>query len=171
MVYVPQNGSTRRAVAVPSEVKLVTRTLSEAEAREIEDKKMENQEFNNTSQYGGSFSNPPHSHTAPMKPKNWMTEAILITILPLCCLCNVLSLLGIVSIVYANQVNRLYFAGRYGEAEQASKDAKMWFLITLGLVLLTTILSIIVMTATEFGTIFWENFMEEFRRGLEDARR
>ena len=82
---------------------------------------MGNQEFNNTTQ---------------LKPKNWMTEAILVTVIPFCCLCNIFSLLGIVAIVYASKVNNLYFAGLYREAEQASKDAKMWVLVTLGFVLL-----------------------------------
>ena len=92
---------------------------------------MENQVFHNTTQH-------THPATAPMKPKNWMTESILVTIIP-CCLCNLFGLLGIVAIVYASKVNNLYFAGRYAEAEQASKDAKMWVLITLGLVLLAIV--------------------------------
>ena len=90
---------------------------------------MGNQEFNNTSQYGGGFANPPHSHATPMKPKNWMTESILVTLIP-CCLCNLFGLLGIVAIVYASKVDNLYFARLYREAEQAAKDAKMWVVVT-----------------------------------------
>ena len=103
---------------------------------------MENQEFNNTNQYGGGFANPPQPQpqAVPMKPKNWMTEAILVTVIPLCCLCNIFSLLGIVAIVYASKVNNLYFAGLYREAEQAAKDAKMWVVVTFWIAIGYTVL-------------------------------
>ena len=86
---------------------------------------MENQEFNNTNQH-------TQQEVAPMKPKNWLTESILITILILCC--NPGALLGIVAIIFASKVNNRYFAGQYAEAERAAKNAKMWFLITVAAV-------------------------------------
>ena len=84
---------------------------------------MENQEFNNTTQHS-------QQETAPMKPKNWLVESILITVIPFLC-CNLPALLGIVAIVFASKVNNLYLSGQYVEAKRASKNAKMWFLITV----------------------------------------
>ena len=66
-----------------------------------------------------------------IRPKNYLVESILVTIL--CCLP-----LGIVGIIFATQVNSKFDAGDYAGAEKASKQAKqfmMWGLI-LGLVVL-----------------------------------
>lgn len=52
------------------------------------------------------------------QPKNYLIESILITIF--CC-----QPFGIVSFVYASQVNSKYTAGDY-EALQSSKEAKKW---------------------------------------------
>lgn len=66
--------------------------------------------------YGYQQQNPLQ---APEKPDTYMVWAILTTLL--CCLP-----FGIVSIVYASKVDTLYFAGRYDEAEEASRKAKNW---------------------------------------------
>lgn len=66
-----------------------------------------------------------------IRPKNYLVESILVTIL--CCLP-----LGIVGIIFATQVNTKFDAGDYAGAEKASKQAKqfmMWGLI-LGLVVM-----------------------------------
>jgi len=60
----------------------------------------------------------------PMKPKNYLVEAILSTIF--CC-----QISGIISIIYAAQVNSYYAEGRYEDAQRASKNAKTWFLVGL----------------------------------------
>jgi hypothetical protein len=52
-------------------------------------------------------------------PKNWLVEAILVTIF--CC-----QILGIVAIVFAAQVNSKFASGDYAGAESASKDAGRW---------------------------------------------
>lgn len=52
-------------------------------------------------------------------PKTWMAESILVTIfrcLPF----------GIAGIVFAAKVSSLYAAGKYEEAEAASKNAGKW---------------------------------------------
>ena len=121
---------------------------------------MENQEINNTTQHAQPV-------TTPMKPRNRMTEAILVTILPLCCLCNISALLGIVAIVYANQVNKLYYVGRYAEAERAAKNAKMWVLITLGTVVVTFIAYWAYMLTIHGGI---DGFMEIVREAWEAGR-
>ena len=111
---------------------------------------MENQEFDNTNEY-------VQQEVAPMKPKSWLTEAILVLIIPLFCL-NPLSLLGIVAIVYANQVNKFYFAGQYAEAERVSKNAKKWVLITLVAALLWLIGFIVFAYITWCWCCFWEEY-------------
>lgn len=52
-------------------------------------------------------------------PKNWLVEAILVTIF--CCLP-----FGVAGIVFAAQVNSKYAAGDYSGALQSSKDAAKW---------------------------------------------
>ena len=59
--------------------------------------------------------------SAPPRPNTYLVWAILTTIF--CCLP-----FGIVSIVYASRVNDLYSAGRYDEAQEASKNAGRWAL-------------------------------------------
>ena len=67
------------------------------------------------------------------RPQNYLVLAILTTIF--CCLVP-----GIVSIVYAAKVNGLYAEGRYDEAMSASRNAKTWGLVGLGLGILTYII-------------------------------
>lgn len=67
----------------------------------------------------------PASHSAePPCPENHLAKAILVTLL--CCWP-----LGIPAIVYAAKVNTLYNQRRYREAEEASRNADKWFLISL----------------------------------------
>lgn len=58
-------------------------------------------------------------YNAPPRPKTWLASSILTTIF--CCLP-----FGIVGIVYAAQVSANYEAGRYEEAERASRIARNW---------------------------------------------
>src|SRR5689334_7204733 len=58
--------------------------------------------------------------------QNYLVFAILTTVF--CCLPS-----GIPAIVYAAQVNGKLQAGDYAGAQAASKNAKMWCLISLGL--------------------------------------
>lgn len=62
---------------------------------------------------------PVTDPAAPVRPKNWLVESILITIL--CCLP-----FGIVGIVNAAKVNSLYDQGLYDESMRSSKNAKRW---------------------------------------------
>ena len=64
-------------------------------------------------------STQPTQTTPPMQPKNWMVESILVTIF--CCLP-----FGIVGIINAAKVNSEWAAGRFAEAERASKEAGKW---------------------------------------------
>ena len=67
------------------------------------------------------------------QPKNYLIEAILVTIF--CC-----QPFGIVSIVYAAQVNSKYAEGNYDGAKNASKIAKNWVIAALisGLIILVS---------------------------------
>ena len=66
---------------------------------------------------------PPQMDT-PIRPKNWLVESILVTIL--CCLP-----FGIVGIINASKVNSLYDQGLYDESIRSSANAKKmdndWF--------------------------------------------
>lgn len=58
-------------------------------------------------------------------PSNYLIGAILATIF--CC-----QVLGIVSIIYAAQVNTKWQAGDYEGARQASKNALTWIWVSVG---------------------------------------
>lgn len=66
-----------------------------------------------------NFSQQPYQNQPATPPKNWLVEAILVTIF--CC-----QILGIVAIVFAAQVNSKFASGDYAGAESASKDAGKW---------------------------------------------
>ena len=66
---------------------------------------------------------PPQMDT-PIRPKNWLVESILVTIL--CCLP-----FGIVGIVNAAKVNSLYDQGKYDESIRISANAKRWSMFGL----------------------------------------
>ena len=71
----------------------------------------------------------PPQVTIPARPKTWLVESILVTIL--CCLP-----FGIVGIIFAAKVNSLYDQTKYEEAKRTSANAKRWTIIgfTIGLV-------------------------------------
>ncbi len=60
-----------------------------------------------------------------MPPPNYLVFAILTTIF--CC-----QILGIVSIVFAAQVNSKWYSGDYQGALNASKNAKLWAWVAFG---------------------------------------
>ncbi len=65
----------------------------------------------------------------PPRPNNYLAIAIISTIL--CCLPA-----GIVSIVYSTKVNSEYDSGNFDAAERASKNAKTWAFVSIGIALL-----------------------------------
>lgn len=88
--------------------------------------------------YGARGYNPPGNYLAP---------AILTTLF--CCLP-----FGIVSIVKASQVNNLWSAGRYDEAQRASADAKRWAWISAGAGAVAIVLYILVVIANDGTTTY-----------------
>lgn len=82
-------------------------------------------------------------------PPNYLVFAILVTIF--CC-----QIFGIVSIVFAAQVNSKWNAGDYQGALNASKNAKLWAWIgvasALAIVIITGLLSLFgVLAGLSFG--------------------
>jgi len=82
-------------------------------------------------------------------PPNYLVFAILTTLF--CC-----QILGIVSIVFAAQVNSKWNSGDYQGALDASKNAKLWAWIAFGsgllIVLAVTLLSVLgVLAGISFG--------------------
>ena len=77
-----------------------------------------------------------HPGAPPVRPKNWLVESILVTIL--CCLP-----FGIVGIIYAAGVNAKYDAGLYADALESSRQAGKWTKIGFFVGLLLGFLGII----------------------------
>lgn len=96
-------------------------------------------------------------------PKNWMTESIIFTVLSVVCCCNPFALItGIIAIVNAGKVNGLFQRGDTMGAGESAKQAKMWALITLGLLILGAILSVVLVIA---NPELKEAFMEGYENG------
>ena len=76
-------------------------------------------------------------------PKKWMTESILVTILPFLLCGNIFSLIGIVAIVNASKVESYFYQGLFTEAAKASSEAGKWTKITLWVAIGAIILGII----------------------------
>lgn len=62
-------------------------------------------------------------NTPSIKPESYFVWSILATVL--CCVP-----FGIVSIVYASKVDKLWDDGRYAEAKAASDNARLWLIIS-----------------------------------------
>lgn len=95
-----------------------------------------------------------------LPPKNWMTESVIFTIMSVLCCCNPIALItGIIAIVNAGKVNGLFQRGDTLGATEGAKQAKMWALITLGLLVLGVILSVVlVMVNPELKQAFMEGY-------------
>ena len=93
-------------------------------------------------------------------PKNWMTESVIFTVLSVICCCNPFALItGIIAIVNAGKVNGLFQRGDSLGASESAKQAKMWALITLGLLILGAILStVLLMTNPDLKQAFLEGY-------------
>ena len=98
---------------------------------------------------GGTVVNPGGGHSDPFpyppvpptqKPSNFLVWAILATLF--CCLP-----FGIVSIVYASKVDRLWFSGDYDGAQDAASKARTWFWLSFGSALLIWLIYIFVFVA------------------------
>jgi len=82
----------------------------------------------------------------PPRPDSYLALAIISTII--CCLP-----LGIVSIIYATKVNSLYADGNYEEAIRASKNAKTWGLVSVGVAVVGLLIYILIFGVAIFGAL------------------
>ncbi len=82
-------------------------------------------------------------NTAP-KPENNLVLAIIATVLGVCSPCCIGLILGVVAIVFANQVNKKYDVGGYSGEEQKKKNSKILSYVAFGLVALNLIYVIFV---------------------------
>ncbi len=82
-------------------------------------------------------------NASSIPPQNYLVWAVLTTIL--CCLP-----FGIISIIYAAQVNSKWVAGDIPGAETASKNAKIWAWVAFGAGLAAVLIWIILLA---FGVI------------------
>ena len=117
--------------------------------------------------YGSPYAQPQYaSNNAPsaggVMPKSWMAESVIITLMSLFCCCNPISLItGIVAIVMASQVKGNFNRGDMADAERLSKNARTWFLISIGMMFLwTLVMCILVATNPEFEQAMKEAMSE-----------
>lgn len=83
--------------------------------------------------------------------EDYMVWAILVSVMSFCC-CSCLSLpLGIVAIVYATQVKGCLQRGDYAGAMAASKNARMWVIITAVAFAVLMVLNVIFYSLGMFG--------------------
>ena len=99
-----------------------------------------------------NLSNSSYQQQPATPPKNWLVEAILVTIF--CCLP-----FGIVGIVFASQVNSKYSSGDYSGALQASQEAGKWTKIGFWLGIAGVVVG--VLWSAFFGG--WAYFMSHHR--------
>jgi uncharacterized membrane protein len=87
----------------------------------------------------------------PTRPNSYLALSIISTIL--CCLPT-----GIVSIIYATKVNSSYEDGNYDEANKASKNAKTWGLVSIGVAVVGWLIYILIFGVALFGAMSNGNF-------------
>lgn len=80
------------------------------------------------------------------RPSNYLALAIVSTVL--CCLPA-----GIVSIVYSTKVNNEYIDGNYEAANRASKNAKIWGLVSIGIALFGWIIYLLIFGVAFLGAL------------------
>lgn len=73
----------------------------------------------------------PELNVAQPMPKTWLVESILVTILPFLLCSSFLSLLGIIGIVYAAQVESFFNRGDYSASLESSRSAAKWTKIAM----------------------------------------
>lgn len=100
----------------------------------------------------------------------WSIISLIITLFT-CCLCYTIPALGtsIVALVFSTKVNGALKAGDFAAAEAASRNAKLWNLITLGL-FVAGIALWCVMFFVGGGMAGQEEAMERLREALEKSR-
>jgi uncharacterized membrane protein len=82
----------------------------------------------------------------PTRPNSYLALSIISTIL-----CRLPT--GIVSIIYSTKVNSSYEDGNYDEANKASKNAKTWGLVSIGVAVVGWLIYILIFGVALFGAM------------------
>jgi uncharacterized membrane-anchored protein len=100
----------------------------------------------------------------------WSIVSLVITVLT-CCFCYTIPSMvtAIVALVFSTKVNSSATAGDFVGAQQASRNAKLWNWVTLGLFLAGVTLWIIIFFASG-GIEAQREQMETLRKVLEQGR-
>ena len=94
----------------------------------------------------------PPSNNLMIPPKNYMTEAIIVTIISFLCCCSLIStILGIIAIVKANNVNSEFAKGNYQAANSSAESAKkltIWaVIVSVAFIVIWIILYVLIFAA------------------------
>lgn len=109
------------------------------------------------------------NQTRPPKPNSHMPMAIISTVLSvISCTLIPSTIFGIISIVYASRVNSKYDMQDYEGSMRASKNAKIWWIVTIVSIVVIWVVSILFLDAF-LGDEFMEELMREYERELEKA--
>lgn len=109
------------------------------------------------------------NQTQQPKPNSHMPMAIISTVLSVIS-CTVIpsTIFGVVSIVYASKVNSRYNLQDYEGAVKASKNAKIWWIVTLISIVIIWIVWILFFEAI-LGEEFMDEFMKEYNQSMQEA--
>ncbi len=119
-----------------------------------------------SSQSNQDFNQPQQSSFEEIKPKpeNNLVLAIIGTILGLCSPCCIGTIVGIIAIVFANQVNTKHNIGDYTGAEQAAKNSKILAYVAIGLGVIGVIINVVMLI-----TGGMDAYMEQYKSILENS--
>ncbi|WP_291093732.1 CD225/dispanin family protein [Empedobacter sp. UBA6745] len=112
------------------------------------------------------FNQPQQSSFEEIKPKpeNNLVLAIISTVLGLCSPCCIGTIVGIIAIVFANQVNTKHNIGDYTGAEQAAKNSKLLAYVAIGLGVIGVIINVVMLI-----TGGMDAYMEQYKSILESS--
>lgn len=88
-------------------------------------------------------SYPPPPGSSATKPKNYLIENIVATVLGLFCCCGVNAIPGVIGIIFSVQVDSKFNSGDYAGATSAAGTAKTLFYVTAGLALLGLLINVV----------------------------
>jgi uncharacterized protein YqhQ len=110
-------------------------------------------------------SNFTQEPAKPSKPYNHMAMAIISTVLPLvtCTFFGVVP--GIVSIVFASQVNGKYNNGDYEGSKKSAKYAKIAWIVAIAILVIQIVYFVVLIMTT--GGDFFEEFQKQFESEMQ----
>lgn len=120
--------------------------------------------YNPSTMYSTPAGGP--SNGGMVTPKNYMVEAIVVTVISFLCCCSPISvILGIIAIVKANNVNPEFEKGNLNEAISNADAAKK---LTIWAAVITVVFTI-VLTILSFAGVLGTSFIEAFQEGFAEG--